>query len=132
MERLTGDTVETRQSPAERPVFCIVDPSLKDFVGHHFAYDEAVAHAAEAAGYRAVVLAHRDVTETIAGSVEVRRCFRRDIWGSTIGRRLWGPIGVAADMALANSHFGSDLKDGLHGLVFPPGSILFAHMIIRN
>ena len=132
MERLSDAPIEIRHLPAERPVFCIVDPSLKDFVGHHFAYDEAVAHAAEAAGFRTVVLAHRDVTETIAGTVEVRRCFRRDIWGSTLGGRLWGPVGTAANLLLANNDFGADLTAGLDGLTFPPGSILFAHTIIRN
>jgi hypothetical protein len=66
-------------SERPRPEFCIVDPSLQDFVDHHFAYDQAVAAAAEAAGFRTRVLAHRAVTEAVAGAVAVRRCFRRDI-----------------------------------------------------
>jgi glycosyltransferase involved in cell wall biosynthesis len=37
----------------------IVDQTLKDFQGRHFAYDAAIAEAAEAAGLRAVVAANR-------------------------------------------------------------------------
>src|ERR1039458_7302772 len=98
-----------RTEPAEPPVFCIVDPSLKDFVGHHFAYDDAVARGAVAAGFRAVILAHREVSEAIAGSTDVLRCFRRDMWGgSALARHLPGRFRSAGGMLLTNRAFSAE------------------------
>jgi glycosyltransferase involved in cell wall biosynthesis len=132
MERPVTGSADVSRDVDQRPVFCIVDPSLRDFVGHHFSYDHAVAHAAAAANYRTVILAHRDVSSAIAGIADVRRCFRRDMWGATIGRRIPGRPGSVADVLLASRDFHADLTAGLHGLALPPGSILFAHMLIRN
>src|SRR5258708_27921766 len=119
--------------PADRPVFCIVDPSLRDFVGHHFAYDDAVAKAALAAGFRAVILAHNAVSTEIGGGASVVRCFRRDIWAdSEWTRHLPGRVRTAATTLLANRDFRTDLDSGLRSFAAPPGSVLFAHMIFRN
>ncbi|MBV1796103.1 glycosyltransferase [Siccirubricoccus sp. G192] len=117
-------------SERPRPEFCIVDPSLKDFVGHHFAYDQAVAEAAEAAGFRARVLAHQAVTEAVAGAIPVRRCFRRDIWGRhPLAARLPGLPGRILDLLACNRDFRQDLEAGIGPQGLPPGSILFGHMI---
>ena len=121
-------TVET-----QAPVFCVVDPSLKDFVGHHFAYDEAVARGAGAAGFRAITLAHREVTEAIAGATSIVRCFRRDMWGeATLTKHLPRRLLATVNAWLTNREFEADLREGLHRVAPPPGSILFAHMIFRN
>jgi glycosyltransferase involved in cell wall biosynthesis len=132
MERLRTGFADVSRDVDQRPVFCIVDPSLRDFVGHHFSYDNAVARAAAAVGYRVVVLAHRDVSAAITGIADVRRCFRRDMWGATVGRRIPGRLGSAADIALASRDFHADLARVLRTVALPPGSILFAHMLIRN
>lgn len=119
--------------PDARPVFCIVDPSLKDFVGHHFSYDNAVAAGAAAAGFRPVILAHRDVSTTIAGRIRLVRCFRRDMWGSrTLARYLPVRDRAGAGIRLTNRDFHRDLVAGLRGVVIQPGSVLFAHMIFRH
>ncbi|HXO13341.1 MAG TPA: hypothetical protein VN871_13350, partial [Mycobacterium sp.] len=51
---------------SQGPTFCIVDPTLKNLVGHHFVYDAAVAHAASQNGYVPLILAHRIVERQIA------------------------------------------------------------------
>lgn len=127
------------QDPGPKPVFCIVDPSLKDFIGHHFAYDHSVAAAAAAKGYRAVALGHRDVIPEVAGALDLRRCFRRDIWG----RHPWaralldagGRIATAGrvlDHALCIRDFDADLRAGLAALELPPGSVILGHMVVTK
>ncbi len=116
-----------------RPVCCIVDPSLRDFIGHHFSYDNALAAGAADAGFQPVILAHKDVSATIAGRVHLRPCFRRDMWGSSpLVRYLPAQHQAEGTIRLANRDFYRDLKAGLRGLALPPRSVLFAHMIFRH
>ncbi len=116
-----------------RPVFCIVDPSLRDFIGHHYAYDASVARAASAAGFRAVTLAHRRVLSEIAASLAVVPCFRRDMWtGNHFASYLPRRLRTAGEILLTNHDFSRDLHAGIRELSTPPGSILFAHMVFRN
>ncbi len=118
---------------AAKPLYCIVDPSLRDFVGHHYAYDAAVAHGASTAGFRPVTLAHREVAPAIAGSIAVVPCFRRDMWsGPHRGSYLPRRFRAVGEILQANHDFARDLTAGLRGLASPPGSILFAHMVFRN
>lgn len=118
-----------------KPAFIIVDPSLRDFVGHHHAYDSAVAAAAAAAGFETVVLGHQAAIPAVAEGLRLVPCFRRDIWGR---HPLAGPFvrdGVAGlpgrllDHLLCWRDFAADLRRGLEGIAAPPGSILFAHMV---
>src|SRR5882762_8623721 len=60
----------------------IVDPSLRDHIGHHAEYDRAVARAARNEGIAATVLAHRDVTADVAADVPVAPIFSNDMWGN--------------------------------------------------
>ena len=62
-----------------RRAFVIVDPSLRDFVGHHHAYDSAVAAAAADAGFAPVVLAHHAAIPAVAEGLGLVPCFRREI-----------------------------------------------------
>jgi glycosyltransferase involved in cell wall biosynthesis len=121
-----------------RPVFCIVDPSLRDFVGHHFAYDLSVARAAGAAGFEAVALGHHAVIPEVARALRVVPCFRRDIWGrhplarglASRGGGAVGTAGRALDHLLCARDFARDLRRGLaEGGGLPPGSVLLGHMI---
>jgi glycosyltransferase involved in cell wall biosynthesis len=106
--------------------FCIVDPSLKDFVGHHFEYDRSVAAAAAAAGYLPRVLGHREVRPDIRAVLPVEPAFRRDIWGRHPKARRPGGL---ADYLRCNLDHLADLRAALRGAPLPPGSVLFAHMI---
>ena len=62
-----------------RRAFVIVDPSLRDFVGHHHAYESGVAAAAADAGFAPVVLAHHAAIPAVAEGLGLVPCFRRDI-----------------------------------------------------
>jgi len=119
-----------RPGACGRPVFCILDPSLRDFVGHHFAYDHAVAGAAETAGFEAVTLGHGRVIPEIARTMRVEPCFRRDIWDRhPFAQRVPGLPGRLLNQALGIQEFARDLRRGLHRLNLPPGSVLLGHMI---
>lgn len=119
-----------------QPAFIIVDPSLKDFIGHHFAYDHAVADAAAAAGYAPAVLGHRNVEAALTSQMPVIPAFRRDIWdkhplvarfAQLPGRK--GAYARAVDDRLCGRDFWADLRRGLRRVDMPPGSIMLAHMI---
>ncbi len=122
---------ESRSS--KQPVFLIIDPSLKDFAGHHFSYDEAVARGATEAGYRAVTLANRDATDAVADRLVMQRCFRRDMWSShPMASHVPARFRAAFDIAMTNREFLIDLRAGLSHVAAPAGSVLFAPMIFRN
>jgi len=110
-----------RASP--RPLFCIIDPNLKDFVGHHYEYDQATADGALAAGYAPVVLSHRHVIAEIRSRLSVRPAFRSDIWAVPDGNSP-----AAADLA-ANEQFRADLAASVATLPLERDSILFGHMV---
>lgn len=117
------------------PAFIIVDPSLRDFVGHHHAYDSAVATAAGQAGFAPVVLGHHAAIPAVAEGLRLVPCFRRDIWGRHPLARPFVRAGVAGlpgrllDHLLCLRDFAADLRRGLNGIGTPPGSILLAHMV---
>jgi glycosyltransferase involved in cell wall biosynthesis len=118
---------ETLVHPASNaPVFCVVDPNLRDFVGHHFAYDHAVALAASAAGFTPLLLGHQGMPAEIAREAGARGAFRDDIWARRHGG---GPLGRWLDGHARNRRFAADLRAALPRDPLPPGSILFAHML---
>ncbi len=115
-------------SVAERGVsFVIVDPNLRNVVGHYFEYDRAVAEGAAEAGYDSFVLAAHDVDPAIAAQLGARAVFTRDIWGlSGPGSRLRVGIGKLRD----NARFGLDLLKALRRIRLPARSVVFAHTFI--
>lgn len=117
-----------RKRPAERArAFCIVDPNLKDIVGHYFAYDAAVANGARQAGYQPIVLAHRDVESELAASVGAQPVFSEDIWAGPLPA---GRIPRLRARLKANLSFGLTLAARLLKLRLPPHSVVFVHTFI--
>ncbi len=110
------------------PLFCIADQSLRDFVGHHFSYDQAVAEAARAAGFTPLVLGHRDLPADVACQADAVPAFRDDIWAQ---RKGVGPLRRRRDDLFRNRRFAEDLRAALPKDL-PPGSILLAHMLTRR
>jgi glycosyltransferase involved in cell wall biosynthesis len=107
------------------PTFCIVDPTLKNLVGHHFAYDAAVAHAASQSGYVPLILAHRAAEREIAENAGVEAVFAEDMWGA---RRPATWLGRALAKIPANFLFLFTLAARVRRL--PPRSIVFVHSFI--
>ena len=110
-----------------QPVFCIVDPSLKDFVGHHFEYDRAVAEGVELVGFEARVLGHAEVLPEVVANVAVVPAFRRDIWG--VHPTAGSAPGSLSDVLRCNRDLLADMRSALQRAPLPPGSVLFAHMM---
>src|SRR5690348_13408173 len=90
----------------------IVDPSLRDLIGHHAEYDRAVARAAQEAGIAVTVLAHRGVTAEVAAAVPCLPVFSDDIW-----RRRPARVGWKATVAVGLFHC-------VQLCVFPPIAML--------
>ena len=110
---------------SQGPTFCIVDPTLKNLVGHHFVYDAAVAHAASQNGYVPLILAHRIVERQIAEQAGVEPAFAEDMWGR---RRHATWLGRALAKLPANLLFLLTLASRARRL--PPHSIVFVHSFI--
>ncbi|MHB1953500.1 MAG: glycosyltransferase [Sulfobacillus sp.] len=58
----------------------VVDPSLRDNVGHHLEYDAALMQATSESGIDSLVLAHRDVEEFLPHHPHVWPTFSQDMW----------------------------------------------------
>jgi glycosyltransferase involved in cell wall biosynthesis len=114
-----------KAADTEGPAFCIVDPTLKNLVGHYFAYDAAVAHAASQSGYVPLILAHRQVEREVATQVGVEPVFAEDMWGS---RRHVTSIGRTLAKLPANFLFLFTLIARARRL--PPRSVVFVHSFI--
>ncbi len=114
-----------KAADTQGPTFCIVDPTLKNLVGHHFAYDAAVAHAASQSGYAPLILAHRLSEREIAEHIGVEAVFAEDMWGA---RRPATWLGRALAKLPANLFFLFTLAARARRL--PPRSIVFVHSFI--
>jgi glycosyltransferase involved in cell wall biosynthesis len=112
-------------SETQEPTFCIVDPTLKDLVGHYYAYDAAVAQAASQCGYTPLILAHRLVGREIAGRLRVEPSFSADMWGE---RPPASRFGRALAKLRANYVFLVTLFARIRRL--PPRSIVFVHSFL--
>ncbi len=116
-----------RAATEERsPLLCIVDPSLKDFVGHHFEYDAAVASGARDLGYEVICLANGSVQKAISDVLAVRPAFTHDIWGV---QELYAGQPRETAYKAANRSFLADLDRATRDLVIDEHSIIFGHMI---
>lgn len=65
----------------------VVDPSLRDNIGHHIEYDRAVQQACSEAHIDCLVLAHRDVEEYLPHNPIVIPTFSLDMWGNIRAQR---------------------------------------------
>lgn len=119
----TGEVRRTDKTPA----FYIVDPNLRNVVGHYFEYDRTVAEGAAENGYETIILANRDVEPAIAARVGAHPVFTRDIWGlAGAGSFLARAIGKLRD----NGRFLLDLKGAIRRFGLPRGSVIFAHTFV--
>ncbi len=109
-------------------LFHIIDPNLRDLVGHYFEYDRAVAEGAAARGYKPIIMAHRAVEPEIARRVGAHAVFTRDIWG--LASRGGSRISRLLDKLRDNARFLLDLRRGLRQFGLTPGSVVFVHTFI--
>jgi hypothetical protein len=86
-------------------------------VGHHFAYDHAVAEAGRLAGFAPLVLGHRALPEAIAREASAVGAFTDDIWAH---RASGGPLLRRWDERVRNRRFGRQLLEALPGGTLPP------------
>jgi glycosyltransferase involved in cell wall biosynthesis len=103
----------------------IIDPDMKDFLGHYYAYDAAVANGIAEIGHRPLVLAHRDVDPTLVAAIGGIPTFRRSIWNSPRGPRLWSEL-------MANLSFLVDLIIAVRRQYLSQHTVFFAHTFVRG
>ena len=98
----------------------IIDPNLKDVLGHYFEYDAAVARGAVAIGRKPLVLANAGVEPAIAAEIGAVGTFRQDIWPPPGKRSRWSTL-------TANLSFLVDIRRALRRRHLAPNAVLFAH-----
>lgn len=108
----------------------IVDPSLRDFVGHHYEYDRAVVIAARDRGLSPVVLGHAEMADGIGAALPVRKAFTRDIWQPYPAES--GQTAPERALLAANRIFRQEMEAGLAQTPDAGNRLLFAHMITHR
>ena len=103
----------------------VVDPNLKDTLGHYLEYDAAVVKGLRAVGAQPILLAHRAVQHEIADVLGAQPTFRDDIWTGS-GRA--GPWSTAK----ANLRFLSDLLRAVRRQQLGPQVVCFVHSFINR
>jgi len=58
----------------------IIDPSLRDNIGHHIEYDRAISRAASARDLETVVLAHKEVGKSVDDFPSALPVYSSDMW----------------------------------------------------
>ncbi|CAD5275207.1 hypothetical protein BOSE62_130648 [Bosea sp. 62] len=101
----------------------ILDPNLRDFVGHYLEYDRSVSEAAKLAGLSCVILGHRSFTPSFDGLIDVRPIYSADIWNRLPDHDFHS----VKSLEFANSQFAAEtilfLKDqplGPEDIIFIP------------
>ncbi len=79
---MSDTLLQSQQSPLSclPKTVIIVDPCVRDFVGHHLEYNEAIVQAAKQAGLTVATLGHRDMPAEVQSRINGVRCFSHDIW----------------------------------------------------
>jgi glycosyltransferase involved in cell wall biosynthesis len=101
----------------------IVDPSVRDELGHYAAYARAVAEAGRAAGASVRVFAHRNLSPRLAATLGAEPTFRYDFWHRFVALPK---LGALVDPPVANFVMWRELRralgggPGADGVVFAP------------
>jgi hypothetical protein len=92
-DRLTRylPTRPANPAPAKHPRFLLVDPSLRDRVGHHYVYGQGCLLAARLEGLRTVALVNRMLITRLDGVDQLIPVFRRDFWGRKLTHTGFDP-----------------------------------------
>lgn len=114
---------------SSRRQFFVVDPQLRDLVGHYFTYDYSLMAPAKDCGFEFVVFGHKNIDATIRSVMPVRRTFSRDIWDGLPRIRLVPRVGRELETMCANLLFYVELRRALRPGKLSPESVVFCHMI---
>jgi glycosyltransferase involved in cell wall biosynthesis len=107
----------------------VVDPHLKDFVGHYYEYDRSIYDAALERGYAYEALGHVEAIPEIRETLPVRRVFSTEIW-DTDEKLLQIPrVGSKLNRFFSNYRFYRVLKKHLGRRDVGADSIVFCHMV---
>lgn len=120
----------------KRPKLIMVDPGLKDDIGHYLPYAESLKEAAENFGLEFTTLLHREATEEACAAVHGVRCFRYGIHeiaydsgfidlGSSTDNYRYGVVKT-------NEVFATDLWNGLEGVVGFDDQLFFPNVTERQ
>ena len=119
-----------------RPKLIMVDPGLKDQIGHHLPYATSMRDAAEQMGFDFRVLLHRDAPKSLCDDVNGVPCFQFGIHDSADKRGLLrfeeSDENFKYSLLKTNEVFGLDLWKGLEGLVGFDDHIFFPNVTERQ
>ncbi|HWP02721.1 MAG TPA: glycosyltransferase [Gemmatimonadaceae bacterium] len=110
----------------------VVDPHLKDMVGHYFAYDYSLMQAARARGYDFVALGHERIDPAVASLMPVHAVFPWEIWHTFRTVQLIPRVGRRLETLVSNLLFYRQLRTALRRCGLSPDSLVFTHMITKK
>jgi glycosyltransferase involved in cell wall biosynthesis len=105
-------------------VFCIVNPCLKNLVGHYFEYDRSLVAPARQRGYEVVILGHQQAEPAISEMMPLQKSFTRDIWHTYPSLKH---LNANVDFFVCNLHFYRELRRALSKISITSNSVVFAH-----
>ena len=110
-------------------VLCIVDPNLKDTVGHNYEYDRAILKGVEKHNYDCIILAQENVTSEIAQLLPVKKVFRKTMWDSFPRLAKIPLIGSRLNVFALGWEYFRVLRKNLSSRIVNANWIVFCHMI---
>ena len=137
--RLVSDNrparIHKRGAP-KRPKIIMVDPGLKDDVGHYLPYATSIKEAAEELGFEFKTLLHRDATKKVCDAVHGVPCFRFGIHDLAYDTGLIDLRSHSENYRYAvlktNEVFALDLWRGLKGILGFEDQLFFPNVTERQ
>ena len=137
--RLLSDKTPTRNAHArasKKPKLIMVDPGLKDDVGHYLPYATSIKEAAEEFGFEFRTLVHRDATKEVCEAVHGVPCFRFGIHDIAYDTGLLD-VGSPSEnyrygVLKTNEVFATDLWKGLKGIIGFEDQLFFPNVTERQ
>ncbi len=132
----TGSLPVRKARLKKRPKLIMVDPGLRDDIGHYLPYAVSLKKAAEEFGLEFTTLVHRDATAEVCAAVQGIPCFRYGVHDIAYDSGLID-LGSAADnyrygVIKTNEVFATDLWKGLEGVVGFDDHLYFPNITERQ
>lgn len=115
----------------DKKVFCIVNPNLKNLLGHYFEYVHSLMEAVGKKGYEFLVLASTEAEPTVMEKLPAKKAFSREIWHAN-PLLLLTPFGRKINTLIENIIFYRIIRRTLHESTVNPGWVVFCDSLCHN
>lgn len=118
---------------SSRKIVYIINPNLKNLVGHYFEYNNALVNALKGYNYEVIILGHQAISTLVQEKLPVKGVFTREIWQVI----PWIPhhrfkFLRRISSFLENVFFYFKLREILHPRNIDSDTIVFCDMVCHN